>query len=86
MSIGRDRLASRWLVLAAGLAFFVGLSATPLIDLDEGAFTAATQEMFTRGDFLATYLNGEPRYDKPILIYWLQAAAAALLGFGEFSL
>lgn len=81
-----DRLASRWLLLAACLAFFIGLSATPLIDLDEGAFTAATQEMFARGDFLATYLNGEPRYDKPILIYWLQAAAVALLGFSEFAL
>ncbi|WP_131111951.1 ArnT family glycosyltransferase [Sulfuricystis thermophila] len=74
------------LLCAAGLSFFVGLSATPLIDLDEGAFTAATQEMFARGDFLATYLNGEPRYDKPILIYWLQAAAVAFLGFSEFAL
>ncbi|NWG31496.1 MAG: glycosyltransferase family 39 protein [Rhodocyclaceae bacterium] len=86
MSTGTGGLASRWLLLAACLAFFVGLSATPLIDLDEGAFTAATQEMFARGDFLATYLNGEPRYDKPILIYWLQAAAAALMGLSEFSL
>lgn len=87
MSAGPEsRLASRWLLLAACLAFFIGLSATPLIDLDEGAFTAATQEMFARGDFLATYLNGEPRYDKPILIYWLQSATAALLGFSEFAL
>lgn len=74
------------MLLAAGLAFFAGLSATPLIDLDEGAFTAATQEMFARGDFLATYLNGQPRHDKPILIYWLQAASAGLFGFTEFAL
>lgn len=74
------------LLLAVGLSFFAGLGATPLIDLDEGAFTAATQEMFARGDFLATYLNGLPRHDKPILIYWLQAASAGLLGFSEFAL
>lgn len=74
------------LLLAAGLGLFAGLSATPLIDLDEGAFTAATQEMLARGDYLSTYLNGEPRYDKPILIYWLQVASAWLLGFNEFAL
>ncbi|WP_126446812.1 ArnT family glycosyltransferase [Sulfuricystis multivorans] len=80
-------LRADWLLFwAVCLSFFIGLSATPLIDLDEGAFTAATQEMFARGDFLATYLNGVPRYDKPILIYWLQAASAALFGFSEFAL
>jgi len=75
-----------WFLLLAGVGFFIGLSATPLIDLDEGAFTAATKEMFVRGDFLATYLNGEPRYDKPILIYWLQAASVTLFGWNEFAL
>lgn len=55
----------------------------PLFDLDEGAFSQATREMFLRDDFLSTYLNGQPRYDKPILIYWLQAASVALLGPSE---
>ncbi len=78
---------NEWLLLAgAVLCLFAGLSATPLIDLDEGAFTAATLEMFARGDFLLTYLNGEPRYDKPILIYWLQALSVSVLGFDEFAL
>jgi len=81
--IGR---ANGLLLVAAGLSFFAGLGATPLIDLDEGAFTAATVEMFVRGDFLSTYLNGEPRYDKPILTYWLQALFAWLFGFNEFAL
>lgn len=78
-------LSAAWLLVAAAL-LFVGLSKPPLIDLDEGAFTAATLEMFERGNFLATWLNGEPRYDKPILSYWLQALSAAVLGFNEFAL
>ncbi len=74
------------LVLAAVLlSFFFMLGRTPLFDVDEGAFAEATLEMFQRGDFLTTYLNGEPRYDKPILIYWLQAASVALLGGSEFA-
>jgi 4-amino-4-deoxy-L-arabinose transferase-like glycosyltransferase len=76
----------RWLALAAVIAsFYWMLGAAPLFDVDEGAFSQATLEMFERGDFLSTYLNGEPRYDKPILVYWLQAAAVALVGPSEWA-
>jgi 4-amino-4-deoxy-L-arabinose transferase-like glycosyltransferase len=75
-----------WLVLAALVLFpFLALGTPPLFDLDEGAFTASTTEMFLHGDFLSSHLMGEPRYDKPILIYWLQAASVTLLGRGEFA-
>src|SRR5438067_7087386 len=77
---------ARWLTVSAVAAsFFWMLGAAPLFDVDEGAFSQATLEMFQRGDFLSTYLNGEPRYDKPILIYWLQAASVALLGPSEWA-
>ena len=76
--------------LLFGLALFCGFWlnswAVPLFDLDEGAFSEATREMFARGDFLMTFLDGEPRYDKPILVYWLQAASVSLLGWSEFAL
>src|SRR5436190_19018388 len=78
--------AARWLTVAAVLArFFWMLGAAPLFDVDEGAFSQATMEMFQRGDFLSTYLNGEPRYDKPILVYWLQALGVALIGPSEWA-
>src|ERR671939_2098036 len=78
--------AARWLTVTAVIAsFFWMLGTAPLFDVDEGAFSQATLEMFERGDFLSTYLNGEPRYDKPILVYWLQAAAVALLGPTEWA-
>src|SRR5437773_9857899 len=78
--------AARWLTVAAVLAsFFWMLGTPPLFDVDEGAFSQATLEMFQRAGFLSTYLNGEPRYDKPILIYWLQAASVALLGPCEWA-
>jgi hypothetical protein len=72
-------------VLAVALSFFFALGASPLFDVDEGAFSQATMEMFQRGDFLSTYLNGQPRYDKPILIYWLQAVSVKLFGVNEFA-
>jgi len=72
-----------WLSIA--VSFFFNLSAVPLFDVDEGAFSEATREMFERGDFISPYLNGAPRYDKPILIYWLQAGSVALFGFEPFA-
>src|SRR4029079_869765 len=72
-------------VAAIALSLFFKLGHAPLFDVDEGAFSEATLEMFQRGDFLSTYLNGEPRYDKPILIYWLQAASVSVLGVSELA-
>lgn len=67
------------------LVFFLRLGASPLFDVDEGAFSEATREMFARGDFLSTYLNGVDRFDKPILIYWLQALGYLVFGPTEWA-
>lgn len=66
-------------------AFFLRLGGAPLFDVDEGAFSEATREMFERGDFLFTYLNGTPRFDKPILVYWLQALGYLIFGPTEWA-
>jgi 4-amino-4-deoxy-L-arabinose transferase-like glycosyltransferase len=80
-----DRPLCGLLALALFVGFFHQLGSVPLFDVDEGAFGQATREMFLRGDFLSTSLNGQPRYDKPILSYWLQAASVAALGGDEFA-
>jgi len=72
------------LAVLAGL--FWGLGSVPLFDVDEGAFSEATREMLARGDYVSTWLNGQPRFDKPILIYWLQAASVSLFGLDEWAL
>ena len=74
------------LALLAGLCFFLNLGAAPLFDVDEGAFSAATMEMLARGDYVMTWLGGQPRFDKPILIYWLQAASVSCFGLNEWAL
>ena len=62
------------------------LGASPLFDVDEGAFSEATREMLAHGDWLHTTLNGEPRFDKPIGVYWLQAISVSVFGLSEFAL
>jgi 4-amino-4-deoxy-L-arabinose transferase-like glycosyltransferase len=75
-------MTSPWLlILVVALSFFWQLGAVPLYDLDEGAFTEATREMLETGNFITPRKDGEPRYDKPVLIYWLQAASTEAFGF-----
>ena len=80
-------LTSPWFLIAVvWLAFFWQLGAVPLYDLDEGAFTEATREMLASGNYITPHRDGEPRYDKPVLIYWLQAVSVKALGLSEFAL
>ncbi len=67
------------------LSFFYGLGDVPLFNLDEGAFSEATREMLRGGDLITTYLGGELRFDKPILIYWLQLLSVKIFGINEFA-
>ena len=80
-----SRLFAAITLLGVLLSFFFALGRAPLFDVDEAAFSQATIEMFERGDFLSTYLNGEPYYDKPILVFWLQALSVKVFGVNEFA-
>lgn len=82
----QDRLTTGqigFLFAAILIGFWSNLWAVPLFDLDEGAFSQATSEMLASGQWLTTTLNGEPRYDKPILVYWAQAVSVLLFGKSE---
>jgi 4-amino-4-deoxy-L-arabinose transferase-like glycosyltransferase len=83
----RRLMTSPWLLAGVVLlSFFWQLGGVPLYDLDEGAFTEATREMLASGNYITPHKDGEPRYDKPALIYWLQAASTQAFGFNELAL
>jgi len=58
----------------------LGWWATGLFDLDEGFYAAVTGEMLRRGDWITPYYNGQPWFEKPILLYWASAPWIALMG------
>ena len=70
--------------ITACLVLFAGLGAAPLTDLDEGAFSESTREMMARGDWISPWLLDAPRFDKPVLIHWLQMAAFSITGYSSF--
>lgn len=69
-----------WLAVFIVALMSLNLGGFLLFDHDEGAFSEATRGMFERGDFITTWLNDRVRFDKPILIYWLQAVSISLFG------
>lgn len=61
----------------------LGTASLPLMDRDEPRFAEASREMLASGDWAVPRLNGQHRFDKPPLIYWMQAACIRWLGRNE---
>ena len=55
----------------------------PVLIGDEAYYARVPVEMRERGDWLVPYFNGEPRYKKPPLMYWLVAVSQRIFGENE---
>jgi 4-amino-4-deoxy-L-arabinose transferase-like glycosyltransferase len=69
--------------LVALVAGLPGLIALPPLDRDESRFAEATVQMLESGDFVTIHFQDQPRFKKPVGIYWLQAASVAALSHAE---
>lgn len=79
------RLAAIMLLLAA-LTSLWQLGALPVSRSQELRVAETAREMLASGDYLTPRLNGELRFQKPPLAYWLTAASYRLFGrVDEFS-
>jgi len=73
------------LLALASLLFFTSLGDLGLTDRDEGSNAEAAREMLESGNWVYPTLNGEPRFAKPVLIYWLTASGYLAFGVDEFT-
>lgn len=75
------------LLLAAVLAvpFFQFLGHLPLIDPDEGRYAEIPREMLERADLITPTLNYVKYFEKPPLLYWINAASLKIFGMNEFA-
>src|SRR3954447_6304158 len=62
----------------------VGNGRVSLWDRDEPRYAGCTREMRSSGDWIHPTFNAEPRYHKPILVYWLMLAGTAIGGDNPF--
>jgi 4-amino-4-deoxy-L-arabinose transferase-like glycosyltransferase len=57
------------------IAWLPGFFTIPPLDRDESRFAEASKQMLETRNFIDIRFGREPRYKKPVGIYWLQAAA-----------
>ncbi|ACD96977.1 phospholipid carrier-dependent glycosyltransferase [Trichlorobacter lovleyi] len=76
---------SMLLLILFGFLFLAGLGSAPLIDPDEGRYAEIPREMLVRGDFVTPTLNYVKYFEKPPLLYWVNAGSMALFGQNEFA-
>lgn len=80
-----SRTAWSALLISALLLAALQLWLRPLLPVDETRYLSVAWEMWSRGDFLVPYLNGEPYSHKPPLLFWLVQGVWALSGVSELA-
>lgn len=76
----------RYLVLCilCALVYLPNLGGYLLFDVDEPRYAETARVMAESGEWVLPYFNGEYRFEKPVLTYWLIGGAYKLFGVGEF--
>ncbi len=76
----RPALSAAFLVALCLALYLPGFASLPVTDRDEARFAQATKQMLETGDFIDIRFQDQPRYKKPIGIYWLQALSVSAFG------
>ena len=84
-SIAPLLLSVLWLCAIAWVAFVWHLGNIGLVDETEPLFAEAARQMTVTGDWITPYFNGDTRFDKPPLVYWLMALAYRAIGVNEWA-
>ncbi|MGF1491895.1 MAG: ArnT family glycosyltransferase [Microcoleaceae cyanobacterium] len=87
----RKPIATAWILSTLGLLFICwlgflwNLGRTGLVDETEPLFAEAARQMTLTGDWITPYFNGETRFDKPPLVYWLMAVGYQVIGVNSWA-
>ncbi len=74
-----------WLLAIGCVTLIWHVGSIGLIDETEPLFVEASRQMSLTGDWITPFFDGETRFDKPPLIYWLMVIAFQFLGVNEFA-
>ena len=70
-----NRSAPAWLLLGAAALYLIHLGRAGLFDPCEGMYAEIPREMIALKDWITPHFNFVRYFEKPPLIYWLNAAA-----------
>ena len=68
------------LLVAAAVVYFVALGNSGIWDANEAFYVETPREMIEANDFVNPTFNYEPRFNKPVLSYWIVAGFYKVFG------
>ncbi len=80
----REFLVGVAIFLAALVIFSVGIRSIGYSSPDEKRYKQSAGEMVESGDWVTPTYHGRPRFQKPILFYWVTASSMTLFGNNWF--
>jgi 4-amino-4-deoxy-L-arabinose transferase-like glycosyltransferase len=69
-----------WLTILCLALWVPGTLTLPALDRDESRYAQASRQMLESGNYVDIRFGAEPRYKKPIAVYWLQSFTSAVAG------
>lgn len=68
------------LLLLAVPVFFINLGVNAIWDANEAFYVETPRQMVLSGDYVNPTFNGQPRFNKPVLSYWMVAGLYRVFG------
>jgi 4-amino-4-deoxy-L-arabinose transferase-like glycosyltransferase len=68
------------MVAAAALLLFLGLDGSTIWDANEAYYVETPRQMVQSADYVNPSFNGQPRFNKPVLSYWVVSAFYKVFG------
>ena len=85
MTLSRRRLFYIALAAAVVLLYILPLGTYPLMEPDEGRYAEIPREMIASGNYVTPMLNYVKYFEKPVFLYWMNAASFHIFGQNEFA-
>ena len=67
------------------IVYLTAIANHPLLEPDEGRYAEIAREMVESGDYITPRLNYVKYFEKPVLLYWMNAAAYGVFGESGFA-
>ena len=75
-----------WLTLLFAPIYFLFLGNRPFATPDEARYVEIPREMLATGDWITPRLNGVKYFEKPPLLYWIEAFFQYVFGLKEWAM
>jgi 4-amino-4-deoxy-L-arabinose transferase-like glycosyltransferase len=72
--------ALRALLVASAILLFVDLGGSTIWDANEAFYVETPRQMVLSGDYVNPSFNGAPRFNTPVLSYWIVAGVYKVMG------